>query len=284
MPVISARLVVPGTRARNGCASLASVLPHRLNRSEIVAGFLVGCIRHIWQRPNIARSWVPKPGRARPRSSPSAPRTMRAPYSSGLTPGCSGFHHVLETPNTVRGERLFAQLIAESVRNGGRVLDIGCATGQTARQAVELGAGEVLAVDLSQRFLEEAERLGDGEGKIEYRLHDLHDSLDGRFDLIVGRAVLHHIDWRSFLQRTFADNLQPGGQMVFMEPMTHPMTVAFHRLVRSAHTPGEYPLSGGDVRWLGAKLSPNAGSTRSTSFRSQRVCFPRTCSGLPTTP
>jgi hypothetical protein len=38
--------------------------------------------------------------------------------------------------------------------------------------------------------------------------------------------------------------------MVFMEPMSHPMTIAFHRLVRGAHTPGEYPLSRSDVGWL----------------------------------
>jgi hypothetical protein len=38
--------------------------------------------------------------------------------------------------------------------------------------------------------------------------------------------------------------------MVFMEPMSHPMTIAFHRLVRSAHTPGEYPLNLSDVHWL----------------------------------
>jgi 2-polyprenyl-3-methyl-5-hydroxy-6-metoxy-1,4-benzoquinol methylase len=192
---------------------------------------------------------------AESRASSTAVESERAAYDEGAVLERSDawvqrVHHVLETPNTVRGERLFAQLIAESVRNGGRVLDAGCATGQTARQAVDLGASDVLAVDVSQRFLDAAEQLGDGEGRIEYRLHNLHDSLDGRFDLIVGRAVLHHIDWRSFLQRTFAENLQPGGHMVFMEPMTHPMTVAFHRLVRSAHTPGEYPLGRRDVRWL----------------------------------
>ena len=192
---------------------------------------------------------------AETRARSTAVESERAAYDEGAVLERSDawvqrVHHVLDTPNTVRGERLFAQLIAESVRDGGRVLDAGCATGETARQAVELGATEVIAVDVSQRFLEAAEQLGDAEGKIEYRLHDLHDPLDGRFDLVVGRAVLHHIDWRAFLRRTFAENLKPGGQMVFMEPMTHPMTVAFHRLVRSAHTPGEYPLSRSDVRWL----------------------------------
>jgi SAM-dependent methyltransferase len=158
--------------------------------------------------------------------------------------------HVFRAPNTERGELLFAQLIAEAVRSGGRVLDAGCGTGETARQAVELGASEVLAVELSERLLREAQQGGDGEGRIEYRLHDLHDPLDGHFDLVVGRSILHHIDWRSFLQRMYSESLATGGRMVFMEPMSHPMTLAFHRLVRSAHTPGEYPLSRSDVRWL----------------------------------
>lgn len=158
--------------------------------------------------------------------------------------------HVFHAPNTERGELLFAQLIADAVRGGGRVLDAGCGTGEIARQAVELGASEVLAIDLSERFLLDARQRGDGKGRIEYRVHDLHHSLDGRFDLVVGRSVLHHIDWRSFLQRTYSESLAPAGRMVFMEPMSHPMTIAFHRLVRGAHTPGEYPLSRGDVGWL----------------------------------
>ena len=158
--------------------------------------------------------------------------------------------HVFHAPDTKRGEVIFAQLIAKAVQSGGRVLDAGCGTGETARQAVELGASEVLAVDLSERLLREAKQRSDGEGQIEFRLHDLHHPVPGRFDLVVGRSVLHHIDWRSFLQRTYSENLAPAGRMVFMEPMSHPMTIAFHRLVRSAHTPGEYPLSRSDVLWL----------------------------------
>jgi SAM-dependent methyltransferase len=164
-------------------------------------------------------------------------------------------HHVLEVPDTVRGEQLFEQLIREAVANGGRVLEAGCASGITARQVVALGAEEVLAVDLSHRFLDQAVEGGDGNGKIEFRIQDLHEPVDGRFRLVVGRSILHHIDWRAFLKRTYSQNLEPGGRMVFMEPMRHPMTVAFHRIVRSAHTPGEYPLGRRDVRWLEANFA-----------------------------
>jgi SAM-dependent methyltransferase len=160
--------------------------------------------------------------------------------------------HVFQAPDTDRGEQLFAQLLAEAVRTGGRVLDAGCGSGDTARQAVALGADEALAVDLSQRLLDEAIGRGDAGGKIEFRVQDLHKPVEGRFLLIVGRSILHHIDWRPFLQRAFTENLEPGGRMVFMEPMRHPMTVAFHRIVRSAHTPGESPLGRRDVRWLEA--------------------------------
>ena len=192
---------------------------------------------------------------AEPRAGATQLDSERAAYDEGVVFERSAswnlrVPHVFHGPNTERGEALFVQLCAEAVQSGGRVLDAGCGTGETARQAVERGASQVMAVDLSERFLREARQRGDGEGRIEYRLHDLHRPLDGRFDLVVGRSVLHHIDWRSFLQRTYSENLAPAGRMVFMEPMSHPMTIAFHRLVRSAHTPGEYPLSRSDVGWL----------------------------------
>ena len=89
---------------------------------------------------------------AESRAGSTAVESERAAYEEGAVLERSDawvqrVHHVLETPNTLRGERLFARLIAESVQNGGRVLDAGCATGQTARQAVELGAGEAIQFD-----------------------------------------------------------------------------------------------------------------------------------------
>ena len=48
--------------------------------------------------------------------------------------------------------------------------------------------------------------------------------------------------------------------MLFMEPMAHPLTILFHRVVRSAHTPDEFPILPRDVAWmedkLGARIRP----------------------------
>jgi hypothetical protein len=35
-----------------------------------------------------------------------------------------------------------------------------------------------------------------------------------------------------------------------MEPLAHPLSLAFHEVVRSAHTPGEFPLLRRDLRWI----------------------------------
>jgi SAM-dependent methyltransferase len=85
---------------------------------------------------------------------------------------------------------------------------------------------------------------------MEFRLVDAHEPIEGVFDLVFGRSVLHHIDFRAFLARTYEENLAPGGRMAFMEPLAHPMTLAFHRFVPSAHTPDERPLRPADLRWM----------------------------------
>src|SRR5690606_25692027 len=73
-------------------------------------------------------------------------------------------------------------------------------------------------------------------------------------DLVFGRSVLHHIDFREFLERIWRDNLEPGGRIVFMEPLSHPMTLGFHKIVRSAHTPDERPISPRDLAWMAEHL------------------------------
>ena len=38
--------------------------------------------------------------------------------------------------------------------------------------------------------------------------------------------------------------------MLFWEPMSHPVILAFHKFVRRAHSDDEWPITPKDVRWM----------------------------------
>jgi SAM-dependent methyltransferase len=162
--------------------------------------------------------------------------------------------HVLECANTRRGDELWKRLIRDAVSGGGRVLDVGCGTGFTARRAHESGASYVLGIDISEHQLAGAwsKQI---PGALEFRVASALEPLGGdRFDLIVGRSVLHHVDLRTLLDRVAQNSLAPGGRMLWMEPLAHPLTLAFHKLVPSAHTPDESPLKPTDLRWIQSRF------------------------------
>ena len=191
----------------------------------------------------------------------------------------SRFHHVLEAPNTRRGEAKWEALIRETVGRGGRVLDVGSGGGETARLALACGANYVLGIDISESSLAGALST-QLPGRLEFRVANAEEPLpDGPFDLVVGRAVLHHVDLRGLLDRIASTNLAPDGRMLWMEPLAHPLALAFHKLVRSAHTPDEFPLLPADLRWIrtrfpGSSVVPinlvsfPAGAVSSLLFRS----------------
>jgi SAM-dependent methyltransferase len=157
--------------------------------------------------------------------------------------------HVIECDNTALGEQRFQRLLGERA-GGARAMEVGCGTGVTASELCSLGARSVHAFDVSRRQIDLARaEFGDLAG-VTFDVHDADLPVQGQFDLIVGRSILHHLDFRSILPRLFEDNLAPGGRMLFMEPMSHPLTLAFHRFVREAHTPDEWPLTPADATWL----------------------------------
>lgn len=157
--------------------------------------------------------------------------------------------HVFEGANTQNGERHFLDAARHAAR-GVDVLDVGCGRGATALSLLEYGPSRVLGIDVSTREIEIARQAAAGIDRIEFRLQGAQDPIDGRFGLIIGRSILHHIDFDAFLQRVYDVNLLAGGRMIFMEPMGHPLVVAFHRLVPSAHTPDERPLRARDLAAL----------------------------------
>lgn len=82
--------------------------------------------------------------------------------------------------------------VAAGVRLGDHVLDIGCGTGQSTRQAARAAVdGRALGIDVSAPMLERARQLSDGEGlrNVEYQQADAqtHPFPSAHFDLCISR-------------------------------------------------------------------------------------------------
>jgi SAM-dependent methyltransferase len=159
------------------------------------------------------------------------------------------FKHVFESPNTRRHEKAFHDLATDGIR-GRRVLEIGCGDGTHAEELLSAGAGYVLGIDIAETFIARARERA-VPGRLEFARADAAEPRAGTFDLVYGRAILHHLDYRTVLERLYAENLSPGGRMVFMEPLGSSLLIRlFHAVAPSAQTADEKPFDKGDVQWL----------------------------------
>jgi SAM-dependent methyltransferase len=157
--------------------------------------------------------------------------------------------HVMNGPNSRFGNERFRRLLGERVA-GSRVLEMGCGCGELSRELHEMGASTIYAFDVSSHQIEEAQD----------RCRDLAGLT---FHV---QAILHHIDFREILVTLFETNLRPGGRMIFLEPMSHPLTLGFYRFARSAHTPDEWPITPADVRWLQQRFAASVVPINLLSF------------------
>src|SRR5262249_17796824 len=113
-------------------------------------------------------------------------------------------------------------LVEAGLREGMRVLDIGCGTGAVSLLAAELAGpgGQVVAIDRSQIAIDAAVN----RARIENvsNIHFQVSALDGfndseGFDLVVGRYVLiHQSDAAGFLKKA-ARLARQGGRVAFHE-------------------------------------------------------------------
>jgi SAM-dependent methyltransferase len=104
--------------------------------------------------------------------------------------------------------------------HGAAVLDAGCGSGAQAQWLLEQGA-DVVAIDISHRMIDEAERRCGGRGR--FLVADLAQPLPlepSSLDGITCSLALHYIaDWSTPL-RSFASALRPGGWAVIS--LDHP--------------------------------------------------------------
>ena len=150
------------------------------------------------------------------------------------------FRHVFFCPNT-RWLLGYVDEIVARKAPGGVVLDYGCFTGDLYEQLAPYQPARIVGIDISHQGIETARaRFPAGE----YAVMDAHRTSfsDATFDLVVGRSILHHLDWEVAI-REVARILKPGGMAVFTEPLGgNPAAKLLRRLTPKARTRDERPV------------------------------------------
>jgi SAM-dependent methyltransferase len=111
------------------------------------------------------------------------------------------------------------------LRSGWQCLELGCGNGSISRELADrvVPGGHVVASDLDVTYIKDLQTPG-----LEIRrINILQDAIEeGSYDLVVSRALLHHLPAaREALQRMIAA-LKPGGMILSIEPDMLPCTVA----------------------------------------------------------
>jgi trans-aconitate 2-methyltransferase len=103
---------------------------------------------------------------------------------------------------------------------GGRVVDLGCGTGElTAELHRRLGAAETLGLDRSPAMLERAAELaGDG---LRFELGDIAEFHAGGWDVVVSNAALQWLPDHAALLARLVAALGEGGQLAVQMPANH---------------------------------------------------------------
>ena len=141
-----------------------------------------------------------------------------------------------------RIQRIKRKIANHYLRDGARVLEIGCGTGTLTRMMAQRGA-VVTAIDASPRMLAEAEKKVTDKslkGRVTLQFMDAALTADrfpaGSFDLIVSTLVFSELppDDQRFVLGACQGLLAPGGQLLIADEVTpkKPIARLFFYLVR----------------------------------------------------
>ena len=134
------------------------------------------------------------------------------------------------------------------------VLDVGCGTGQTTRQAARTAtAGSALGVDLSAQMIDRARELAQAEGlrNVTFQRADaqVHRFPPERFDLVISRFGTMFFDHPVAAFANIARALRPAGRLVMMVWQGHERNewdVAIHRSLEGFEEPAAAAPAGPD--------------------------------------
>jgi ubiquinone/menaquinone biosynthesis C-methylase UbiE len=197
---------------------------------------------------------------------------MRDDYILGQSEEAARRLRIQDAHFAEASERLLDEL---ALRPADRVVELGCGPGSfSVRIARRLGAGGVLVgIDKTQGLLTQARAaLADyGPARFEPVLADVAELgswLDGA-DIIVGRAVLHHVPMAELVVGRLRSRLKSGTRLGFIEPdFRSPLGRIAH--LEATGRPELAPLriwaTAINELYLATRISPAVGATLATTL------------------
>jgi ubiquinone/menaquinone biosynthesis C-methylase UbiE len=145
------------------------------------------------------------------------------------------------------------KILSPYLQEGMKALDFGCGPGFFTIDMAQLvgHSGRVIAADLQQGMLDRLKRKIRGT-ELEERI-TLHKTdadkigLSGEFDFILAFYMLHEIPDQEIFFNEAANLLNPGGQMLIVEPPFHVSGSAFQGTLGKAEKAGFILLEGPKV-------------------------------------
>jgi len=154
-----------------------------------------------------------------------------------MTYSCAIFSRGAETLEAAQEEKLETVARKLELKEGDRVLDVGCGWGSFPLWAATRHGASVVGITLSAPQAERARRRAEQAGvadRVEVRVVDYRDLAGERFDAIASIGMVEHVGATQIdaYARTLAGLLEPGGRLLN------------HGIARLRHTdPGAGPFS-----------------------------------------
>lgn len=150
---------------------------------------------------------------------------------------------------TINATNKFKELVFQ-VCNRRNLLEYGCGTGSSSLEWINHGAN-LTGIDISHEGIRKAKAkvISCGQKAQFYVMNAEKTDFDNEyFDIVVGSAILHHLD----LNKSYAELsriLNPNGRAVFLEPLgKNPFINLYRKFTPSIRTKYEHPLTEGDIR------------------------------------
>lgn len=154
----------------------------------------------------------------------------------------------------IRANRRAGYFVSEGqIKQGDKVLEIGCGTGLFTEKVYNATKAEIIATDLSEDLLEVARKKG---LPITFKAEDAMNLsyADASFDVVFGSSILHHLDFEKSLNEIYRV-LKPGGRLVFAEPnMINPQILVQKNVGFIKEWLGDSPDETAIVRWSFSNL------------------------------